>query len=284
MGRFDGVLLMSDFDNTLVYTAEALTAGKDVPPLHPANQAALAEFVAEGGKFGIATGRALAAFLCYADDLPINVPCVTANGGGLYDFTAKQYLYAVTLAPQGVIHGQEILDAFPRVAVEAYPNSKDIYVVQRNHITNQHEVLTQVQCIDETHLSKVPQPLAKLLFTGSHEDLLSIKASLVTKPWAGEYELIFSGEHLLEMTSKEASKGAMVTRLADHLGIDMAHVYCAGDEANDISMLKIAAQGFAPDNAIPAVKALDVKLCCHAKDGTIAQVVAWLKEQYPVKA
>ncbi|WP_409967211.1 HAD-IIB family hydrolase [Bengtsoniella intestinalis] len=281
MGRFDGVLLMSDFDNTLVFTADALTAGKDVPPLHPKNQAALAEFVAEGGQFGVATGRALAAFMCYVSDLPINVPCVTANGGGLYDFKTQQYLYAVTLPEIAAVHGQEIIDAFPRVAVEAYPNSQHIYVVQRNHVTDQHEVLTQVKCIDEPDLSQVPQPLAKLLFTGFHEDLLAIKDFLTTKPWAEEYELIFSGEHLLEMTSKEASKGAMVTRLADYLGIDMAHVYCAGDEANDMSMLQIAAQGFAPENAIPAVKALDVVPVCHAKDGAIAQVVARLKERYP---
>lgn len=281
MGRFDGVLLMSDFDNTLVYTAAALQQGGDAPDLHPKNQAALADFVAQGGSFGIATGRALTTFLRYASDLPINVPCVTANGGGLYDFKTQQYIYAVTLPEIAATHGQEVLDAFPNVAVEAYPNSNDIYVVQRNHITTQHEVLTQVKCIEKPSLSQVPQPLAKLLFTGNHTDLLAIKEFLSTKPWAGEYALIFSGENLLEMTCKEANKGAMVTRLAKHLGIDMNHVYCAGDEANDISMLTIAAQGFAPDNAIPAVKALNVTQVCHAQEGAIAQVIEILKDKYP---
>ena len=41
MGRFDGVLLASDFDNTLIYTEEALRTGKPVPPLSERNRAAL---------------------------------------------------------------------------------------------------------------------------------------------------------------------------------------------------------------------------------------------------
>ena len=33
MGKFDGVLLASDFDNTLLYTEDALRTGGPVPPL-----------------------------------------------------------------------------------------------------------------------------------------------------------------------------------------------------------------------------------------------------------
>ena len=33
MGRFDGVLLASDFDNTLIYTEDALRSGAPVPQI-----------------------------------------------------------------------------------------------------------------------------------------------------------------------------------------------------------------------------------------------------------
>lgn len=56
MGRFDGVLLASDFDNTLIYTEEALRTGKPVPPLSERNRAALERFMAGGGRFAVATG------------------------------------------------------------------------------------------------------------------------------------------------------------------------------------------------------------------------------------
>ena len=70
MGKFTGVLLASDFDNTLVYTEEALRTGVPVPPLSEKNRAALKYFMAEGGRFAVSTGRALAAFQCFADQVP----------------------------------------------------------------------------------------------------------------------------------------------------------------------------------------------------------------------
>ncbi len=48
MGKFTGVLLASDFDNTLLYTEEALRAGAPVPPLPERNREALAYFMAQG--------------------------------------------------------------------------------------------------------------------------------------------------------------------------------------------------------------------------------------------
>ncbi len=46
--------------------------------------------MAEGGRFAIATGRALAAFLRYADEVPMNAPGVVCNGAALYDFAKRR--------------------------------------------------------------------------------------------------------------------------------------------------------------------------------------------------
>ena len=72
MGKFDGVLLASDFDNTLLYTEDALRTGGPVPPLPERNREALTYFMAQGGRFAVATGRALPAFLRHAGDVPMN--------------------------------------------------------------------------------------------------------------------------------------------------------------------------------------------------------------------
>ena len=45
MGKFDGVLLASDFDNTLIYTSGALHSGKPIPPLGEENRKALEYFI-----------------------------------------------------------------------------------------------------------------------------------------------------------------------------------------------------------------------------------------------
>ena len=280
MGKFDGVLLASDFDNTLLYTEDSLRAGAPVPPLPERNREALDSFIREGGAFSIATGRALAAFARYADMVPMNAPGVVCNGAAIYDFAKGEYLETAMLDAAARQRGQAVLDRFPGVAVEAYHIDNVIHVVRPNAISRQHEHMTGVALTEAPSLTEVPLPLGKLLFEADHETLENVLSFLTAQGWAEDYELIFSVSHLLEMTIKGASKGGMIRRLAARLGISMDHVYCAGDEANDLSMLRSAAEGFAPANASPAVREAGVTLVCDAREGAIADVVEILDRKY----
>ena len=280
MGRFDGVLLASDFDNTLIYTEEALIRGEPVPPLPERNRQALEHFMAEGGRFAVSTGRALAAFVKYADQVPMNAPGVVCNGAAIYDFAKGEYLVTALLDERARERGQQVLEAFPQAAVEAYHIDNVIHAVHPNEITRHHEHLTKVGVTEAPSLLDVPLPLGKLLFEADHETLLEIRDFLTDRGWGGDYELIFSGQSLLEMTAKGANKGGMVRRLAELLGIPREHVYCVGDEANDLPMLQWAAEGFAPANCIPAVRDSGATLVSHALDGALADVVELLERKY----
>ncbi|WP_026524024.1 HAD-IIB family hydrolase [Butyrivibrio sp. MB2005] len=66
--------------------------------------------------------------------------------------------------------------------------------------------------------------------------------------------LLYSNPYYLEIFNSEAGKGSAVKRLADHLGISISDTIAAGDEENDISMIKAAGLGVAMQNAIDAVK------------------------------
>ena len=280
MGKFDGVLLASDFDNTLLYTADALRTGGATPPMPERNLEALAYFMARGGRFAIATGRALPAFLRHAGDVPMNAPGVVCNGAAIYDFEKGEYLETAMLDAPARERGQAVLDRFPAVAVEAYHIDNVIHVVHPNGISRQHEHLTQVALTEAPSLPEVPLPLGKLLFEAEHEILEKVLAFLVERGWAEDYELIFSVPHLLEMTTRGASKGGMVRRLAGRLGVSMDHVYCAGDEANDLSMLSAAAEGFAPANASAAVLASGATVVGDARQGAIADIIEILDRRY----
>lgn len=280
MGKFDGVLLASDFDNTLLYTEESLRTGAPVPPLPERNREALEYFMAQGGRFAIATGRALPAFLRHAPDVPMNAPGVVCNGAAIYDFEKGEYLEAAMLDAAARQRGQAVLDRFPAVAVEAYHIDNVIHVVRPNAISRQHEHMTHADLTEAPSLPEVPLPLGKLLFEADHETLEQVLAFLTEQGWAEDYELIFSVSHLLEMTIKGASKGGMVRRLAGRLGISMEHIYCAGDEANDLSMLQAANQGFAPANAAPVVLESGATVVCDAREGAIADVIAILDRKY----
>lgn len=280
MGIFDGVLLASDFDNTLIYTEEALRTGVPVPPLSAENRKALEHFMAEGGRFAIATGRALAAFMKYADAVPMNAPGIVCNGAALYDFEKGEYLEIAMLDDCARSRGQEMLDRFPDMAAEAYHIDNVIHAVHPNEITRQHERITKVSITEAPSLLEVPLPLGKLLFEAEHDTLEAARAFLNSRGWSGDYELIFSGQNLLEMTARGANKGGMVRRLAARLNISMDHVYCVGDEANDISMLTAAAEGFAPANCVPAVRDCGATIVSDARNSALADVVARLEEKY----
>ena len=280
MGKFTGVLLASDFDNTLIYTEEALRTGAPVPPLSERNRAALERFMAEGGRFAMATGRALAAFQKYADMVPMNAPGVVCNGAALYDFAKGAYLETAMLDGTVRERGQAVLDRFPEVAVEAYHIDNVIHAVHPNAITRRHEHLTKVGVVEKPSLLDVPLPLGKLLFEADRATLEQVKAYLTELGWAEDYELIFSGQSLLELTAAGANKGGMVRRLAQRLGIAMDHVYCAGDEANDLSMLAAAAQGFAPASCVPAVRESGAAIVSDAREDALADIIAILERKY----
>lgn len=280
MGKFNGVLLASDFDNTLIYTEAALRSGEPVPDLSSRNREALEYFMAEGGRFSVATGRALAAFLRYADKVPMNAPGVVCNGAAIYDFAKKEYLDYALLDETARQRGQEVLDRFPEVAVEAYHIDNVIHGVRPNEFTHQHEHITKVLVTEAPTLLDVPLPLGKLLFEAEHEVLERVQQTLVQEGWDQDYELIFSGKTLLEMTAKGTNKGGMVRRLAQRLGISMDHVYCAGDEANDISMLTAGAMGFAPANCIQAVRDCGATIVSNAWEDAMADMVDILDKRY----
>ena len=281
MGRFDGVLLASDFDNTLIYTEDALRSDEPVPPLSRENREALEWFMAEGGRFAIATGRALAALVKYVDQVPMNAPGVVCNGAALYDFARGEYLEMAMLDGDVRERGQAVLEKFPSAAVEAYHIDNVIHAVHPNAITRQHEHLTKVAVEERPSLPEVPLPLGKLLFEDDHAVLEEIKRFLTEQGWSGDYELIFSGQNLLELTARGANKGGMVRRLAARLGISPEHVYCVGDEANDIPMLTAAAEGFAPANCVSLVRDCGATIVSDARESALADIVRRLAEKYP---
>ena len=280
MGKFTGVLLASDFDNTLIHTEPALRSGAPIPPLSVRNREALEYFMAEGGRFAVATGRALAAFMRYADVVPMNAPGIVCNGAALYDFAQEAYLETAMLEGEIRERGQAVLDRFPDAAVEAYHVENVIHAVRPNEITRNHEHLTKVAVTEIPSLLDAPLPLGKLLFEAEHGTLEQVLLFLEEQGWREDYELIFSMPTLLEMTAKGANKGAMVRRLAERLGISMEHVYCVGDEANDLPMLKAAAEGFAPANCNAVVRESGVTLVAHCADDALAEVISILDKRY----
>ena len=210
----------------------------------------------------------------------MNAPAVVCNGAALYDFQVEAYLETVELPEQIRQQGQSLLDRFPTAAIEAYHLDNVIHAVRPNEFTRQHQHVTHAGVVAVDSLLDVPMPLVKIMFENDYDSLTALRAFALAQPWAADYEIFFSDKTLLEVTRKGASKGAMVRRLAARLGISMDHVYCVGDENNDISMLTAAAEGFAPANCVENVRNCGATLVADCDHDTLAEIVAILDKRY----
>ena len=123
-------------------------------------------------------------------------------------------------------------------------------------------------------------PIIKILFEEDFPVLDAVRTFILSRPWGREYELIYSNEHLLELTAAGATKGGMILRLASLLGVARKDIYCIGDHKNDIPMLEVSAVPFAPANAIPAVHEFGARIVSHCSDGAVADVVEYLDKIY----
>ena len=126
MGKFDGLLLASDFDDTLY--------GLDLR-IPERNLEALRYFIGEGGRFSISTGRAHRTFAPFAHLVPMNAPAVLSNGAAIYDFQADRAQEQTRLPDSAPRDLAAMMEQFPSLSLEVY-HGEDIYVCNPNAITN----------------------------------------------------------------------------------------------------------------------------------------------------
>ena len=279
MGKFDKMLLVSDYDNTLRFTETSLRAGGEAPPVHPENLRAIRYWMEQGGTFAMATGRSLAAFRAPARSIPMNAPAIVDNGAAIYDLRTEQYLVKSFLPDVCLEHLRAAAGAFPELSLELYHEGDLIQVVHQTPWNEQHAKLTKLnyQVIGAVEPELVPLPLVKALFVAEMDVLRRLLGFMEERGWAAQYELIFSSDHLLEMTARGADKGQMALKLKELCGCE--RLYCAGDHANDLPMLRAADRAFVPANAIPEVLSSGATVVRHCVDGAIAEAVGLIEEE-----
>ena len=268
MGKFDGLLLVSDFDDTL-YDSFCRVPER--------NLKALDYFLAEGGRFTVATGRAHTTFAPYAHLAPINAPVVLSNGSAIYDFQTDTMLLQTMLDDRIADDLTALTAALPALGFEAY-HGEDIYVYNFNAVTDGHmrKVGTSYTCCP---ISEMPRPWTKVILQQEHPILLQAQQWL-KEHCSQRYEAIFSNEYYLELTDKGSTKGGMVAKLADMLHISPDRVFCVGDNQNDIPMLALSAIPFAPANCAKEVADWGARVLCHCDEGVIGEIVEILDDIY----
>ncbi|MBO4853621.1 MAG: HAD-IIB family hydrolase [Oscillospiraceae bacterium] len=282
MGKFSGVLIASDYDNTIAYTQPSLINGTPPPPVSEENRAAISYFISEGGTFSVATGRALSSFDTVRGGIPCNGPTILFNGAAIYDYAAHTYLCTAFLPPRAADCAQQVLDRFPALALEVYHDGNTVHTVHANALSRRRLRLTRAAVDEAASVPEVPQPFSKMVFPSENAAALDEAESFIAaQSWSKDFSVMRSAELLLEFTAFGADKGSMVDRLSALVHIAPENLYCVGDQANDISMLRRARIPFAPANAIDAVKALPgIHILPDCTENAIAAMIAELDKLY----
>jgi len=241
-------LLAADMDFTL------LAPGKDIPE---GNKEAIRALKESSVAFTIATGRSSFLVGKFAEDLGIDVPIMTSNGGSLFDATARKQFdsmdfedkkirellrFLMTRSADATLYSDEGIFFTPGSTRRAFVNSYN----QGLEPAKQSPMID----IDMDFLEKDTLPnFNKILLISADEELVKILSS------DKDLEVISSAPNLFDVMKKGATKGNALLNLADYLGIPSENTFAIGDSDNDISMIEAAKYGIAMGNASEGVKA-----------------------------
>ena len=157
-GLFDGVLLASDYDGTLVPDTKIVTPGV---------KKALQFFEENGGRFTVCTGRCYLGFHSYSRDI-INAPVLLANGGMAYDYEKAAVTVDNGIGDEGIVPLRAAAERFPDVTIEFYPLEKSyaIHLLPKSehHFTSQ---FIPFEVIDDP--TQAPRRWAKVMIGGTPE-------------------------------------------------------------------------------------------------------------------
>jgi Cof subfamily protein (haloacid dehalogenase superfamily) len=262
MGIFNGILLVSDLDGTLL--------GLDHLPSRD-TLAAINYFQDQGGLFTIATGRRPKSMQQFLNNLHLNAPAICYNGATICDSLGQKVLWEVQCAGDLRPVIDLVIKHLPQSGITIYQGDH-LYSVRLNQEAEgliQHEMGKIVDC-DYRNLT---QPWTKVIFTQAAEETKRVREFLKTTAYFQEYQCVQSAACYYEILPKGATKGSALSRLARMIKQDMKRTIAVGDNENDTDMLQIAAIGIAVENALPSVKAKAHHITVHHQDSAIAQII-----------
>lgn len=243
MGSCDGIYLYCDLDGTLLNDEKRVSAE---------DRAAISEFVARGGRFGVATGRVPGIIGEIERELPVNAPCILYNGAGLYDLAARRFLamHPVSRAACARV-AQKAVRLQPNTCVQIFTDSA-IYETNPFQRDDAATIVEHIPVV-KSPLAEVPDIFLKFILALDSEKLAAL-IPLLDLPSLGEELSVFqSSDVYLECVAKGVSKGAALSDVRARCE-NVQKILAIGDYENDLDMIRLADVGGAPENAIEAVK------------------------------
>jgi Cof subfamily protein (haloacid dehalogenase superfamily) len=236
-------LVLADVDGTLVNEQKVLTKGA---------QAAVQHLREAGIRFAITSGRPPRGMAMLLDDLRLDTPIAGFNGG-------------VFVTPQLAIIDQKTLpDDIAAQAIELIrTRGLDAWVYRGNdwlitkadapHVAREARTVQFEPTIVADVGEKLGQ-IAKIVgVSDDHEKVQRCEAE-AQAAFGQRATANRSQPYYVDITHKDANKGAVVEFLSRHLEVPAAEIATIGDQPNDVLMFKRSGFSIAMGNASDQVK------------------------------
>lgn len=257
MGKFDGILICSDWDGTLF-------DGNRVPE---EAVSAIKYFQENGGKFTLCSGRPPFYIKELFKYVTPNTYCLALNGTVICDIESGEIL-------RDMLVDDKIFDIVKQLlcmGVEISRVSACVKGLNSYLHFAPDEFLKSIETLKGEEIYKITLTTA----VESDGDLLAERAKKIK---SDKYSIVRSGRGYAEVILSECAKGPAALYLKRLIGARL--LVCMGDYENDISMFKCADVSYAPENAIPAIKELATHITANVRDAAVAHVIEDIEKRY----
>lgn len=266
--KISKVLLITDMDGTFL-PASKIPGEKSLK--------AISQFQKNGGKFSIATGRAIQAAQQYFDEVTVNCPIIMSNGGMVYDTINKKQIYDVYLPENAREIVSTILHDNKDVGCEVL-TLDNVYVPQMTEMEKAHNVICKVNPV-LCSVDEIPQNWYKVLFAIEPENMDKLINYVAQKGWNG-VDFVRSSKEYYEILPMNISKGTALEKMREVCNMQDYTFVAVGDYNNDIEMLKAADVGICPSNAVDDVKNIaDIVLDVSCEEDAVAAVIEYIYDK-----
>ena len=236
------------------------------------------KLVENGYKFYIATGRLEASTREIAESIGVKIPLITVNGTRILDEDGNE-IHNSTLDLETVKEiasidykscGEDLLinGYFRNVWLVRDKKAEEYYRTMRPDKPYFPNTVSHEEFISKTY--------NKMHFIGKHESLLKLQKKLREELTNKNLNMVFVGEHCLEIFSNDSNKALAAEFVLKRDGIKLEEAIAFGDSVNDFEMLTEVGRGFVMGHAIYLLKemAKDLEIIeTNHNDGEAKKIV-----------
>ena len=242
-------LLITDLDGTLLTTDKHVTEY---------TVDFLRKFTDEGNILALCSGRDINSttevFEGFGTGIKGTYICAY-NGGQIMKYDNKETVFKAGIDLETVSEIYALAD-LRDIHVQAYSDEFVISKKADECVAFYRRHISTPSLICEKPMKYLPDKPCKMLCIelNDHEKQLAFREEL-NSLFSDTLDIFFSSPVYLEIIPKGSGKGNAVKKLSEITGIPIENIIAAGDEENDLSMIKEAGTGIAMINAKDSVKA-----------------------------